>query len=122
MSLFGSATFGDRGLLSAPKLTPASRQRPRYACRRLAGLGVDERGHAASHRIACGGFVTPPVEVINHVVGGLAFRRGAPPQAIFLFKHALVQDAAYGTLLRGKRQELHGRVAHDRDFPMESSI
>ena len=39
------------------------------------------------------------------------FRRGAPPQATYLFKHALVQDAAYGTLLRGKRQELHGRVA-----------
>jgi class 3 adenylate cyclase/predicted ATPase len=46
------------------------------------------------------------------VVAGLAFRRGAPPQATFLFKHALVQDAAYGTLLRGKRQELHKRVAH----------
>jgi len=46
------------------------------------------------------------------VVAGLAFRRGAPPQATFLFKHALVQDAAYGTLLRGKRQELHARVAH----------
>ena len=46
------------------------------------------------------------------VVAGLAFRRGAPPQASFIFKHALVQDAAYGTLLRGKRQKLHGRVAH----------
>jgi class 3 adenylate cyclase len=46
------------------------------------------------------------------VVAGLAFCRGAPPQATFLFKHALVQDAAYGTLLRGKRQELHARVAH----------
>jgi predicted ATPase len=46
------------------------------------------------------------------VVAGLAFRRGAPPQASFIFKHALVQDAAYRTLLRGKRQELHGRIAH----------
>jgi class 3 adenylate cyclase/predicted ATPase len=46
------------------------------------------------------------------VVAGLAFRRGVPPQATFLFKHALVQDAAYGTLLRGRRQELHGRIAH----------
>jgi class 3 adenylate cyclase/predicted ATPase len=45
------------------------------------------------------------------VLAGLAFRRGTPPQATFLFKHALVQDAAYGTLLRGKRQEMHGRVA-----------
>src|SRR4029079_7172365 len=42
----------------------------------------------------------------------LASRGVAPPQATFLFKHALVQDAAYGTLLRGKRQKLHERVAH----------
>jgi class 3 adenylate cyclase/predicted ATPase len=42
---------------------------------------------------------------------GLVFRRGMPPHARFLFKHALVQDAAYSTLLRGKRQELHARVA-----------
>jgi class 3 adenylate cyclase/predicted ATPase len=45
------------------------------------------------------------------VAASLAFRRGAPPQASFMFKHALVQDAAYGTLLRGKRQRLHGRIA-----------
>ena len=49
---------------------------------------------------------------LNQLVGaGLAFRRGVPPSATYLFKHALVQDAAYGTLLRGKRQELHRRVA-----------
>jgi class 3 adenylate cyclase/predicted ATPase len=36
--------------------------------------------------------------------------RGVAPHASYLFKHALVQDAAYGTLLRGRRQELHGRV------------
>jgi class 3 adenylate cyclase/tetratricopeptide (TPR) repeat protein len=42
---------------------------------------------------------------------GLLFCRGTPPHASYLFKHALVQDAAYGTLLRAKRQELHGRVA-----------
>jgi class 3 adenylate cyclase/predicted ATPase/DNA polymerase III delta prime subunit len=45
------------------------------------------------------------------VAAGLAFCRGVAPQATYLFKHALVQDAAYGTLLRGKRQELHRRVA-----------
>jgi hypothetical protein len=41
----------------------------------------------------------------------LVFCRGAPPNATFLFKHALVQDAAYGTLLRKSRQELHARIA-----------
>jgi predicted ATPase len=41
---------------------------------------------------------------------GLVFRRGAPPEALFLFKHALVQDVAYGTLLRNQRQALHARI------------
>jgi class 3 adenylate cyclase/predicted ATPase len=42
---------------------------------------------------------------------GLLFCRGLPPHSSYLFKHALVLDAAYGTLLRGRRQELHARVA-----------
>ena len=42
---------------------------------------------------------------------GLLFCRGVPPQSSYLFKHALVQDAAYGTLLRDRRQEVHARVA-----------
>ena len=42
---------------------------------------------------------------------GLLFRRGVAPESSYLFKHALVQDAAYGTLLRATRQELHARVA-----------
>jgi class 3 adenylate cyclase/predicted ATPase len=42
---------------------------------------------------------------------GLLFRRGVPPLATYLFKHALVQDAAYGTLLRGPRRTLHARIA-----------
>jgi class 3 adenylate cyclase/predicted ATPase len=42
---------------------------------------------------------------------GLLFCRGTSPHATYLFKHALVQDAAYSTLLRGRRQELHARVA-----------
>jgi class 3 adenylate cyclase/predicted ATPase len=42
---------------------------------------------------------------------GLLFRQGAPPDATYLFKHALVQDAAYGLLLREPRRQLHGRIA-----------
>ena len=45
------------------------------------------------------------------VQAGLLFRQGMPPHASYLFKHALVQDAAYGTLLRDKRRALHGRIA-----------
>jgi class 3 adenylate cyclase len=42
---------------------------------------------------------------------GLLFRQGVPPDATYLFKHALVQDAAYGTLLREPRRALHARIA-----------
>ncbi|HUC67354.1 MAG TPA: adenylate/guanylate cyclase domain-containing protein [Stellaceae bacterium] len=50
---------------------------------------------------------------------GLIFSRGVVPEATFLFKHALVRDAAYGTLLRRQRQQLHGRIAAvlEREFP-----
>ena len=42
---------------------------------------------------------------------GLVFCRGTPPNATYLFKHALVRDAAYASLLRRRREELHGRIA-----------
>jgi len=42
---------------------------------------------------------------------GLLSWRGTAPHASYLFKHALVQDAAYSMLLRARRQVLHGRVA-----------
>jgi len=45
------------------------------------------------------------------VAAGLLFRQGAAPHATYLFKHALVQDAAYGTLLREPRRALHVRIA-----------
>jgi class 3 adenylate cyclase/predicted ATPase len=41
----------------------------------------------------------------------LIFRRGNPPEARYTFKHALVQDAAYRSLLKSKRQQLHARIA-----------
>jgi class 3 adenylate cyclase/tetratricopeptide (TPR) repeat protein len=40
----------------------------------------------------------------------LIFRRGSPPDAEYTFKHILVQDAAYSTLLRRRRQQLHARI------------
>ena len=50
---------------------------------------------------------------------GLAFRRGAPPEATYTFKHALVQDAAYESLLKSRRQELHAKIARviEERFP-----
>ncbi len=42
---------------------------------------------------------------------GVIFERGKPPHATYLFKHALLQDAVYSTLLRAPRQHLHARIA-----------
>ena len=52
------------------------------------------------------------------VAAGLLFRQGVPPHATYLFKHVLVQDAAYGTLLREPRRALHARIAEalESDF------
>jgi len=57
---------------------------------------------------------------LDRLIGaGLLFSRGLPPNASYIFKHALVQDAAYGTLLRKSRRELHLRIAEtlESKFP-----
>jgi class 3 adenylate cyclase/predicted ATPase len=53
------------------------------------------------------------------VAAELLYRRGVPPNATYDFKHALVQDTAYGTLLKSKRQQLHARIAQvlEERFP-----
>jgi class 3 adenylate cyclase len=50
---------------------------------------------------------------------GLVFRRGTPPNVVYTFKHALVQDAAYDSLLKSKRQLLHAQIARvlEKEFP-----
>jgi predicted ATPase len=45
------------------------------------------------------------------VASELVFQRGTPPEAVYLFKHALVQDAAHDSLLRATRQQLHAEIA-----------
>jgi predicted ATPase len=49
----------------------------------------------------------------------LVYQRGIPPQAVYTFKHALIQDAAYQSLLRSTRQQFHQRIAQmlERHFP-----
>ncbi|MGC2203319.1 MAG: AAA family ATPase, partial [Stellaceae bacterium] len=45
------------------------------------------------------------------VASELIYQRGTPPDAVYAFKHALVQDAAHNSLLRSTRQQLHARIA-----------
>src|SRR5262249_30388544 len=49
----------------------------------------------------------------------LVFERGEPPGAVYSFKHALVRDAAYGSLLKSRRHQLHGQIANtlEERFP-----
>ncbi|MGD9803385.1 MAG: AAA family ATPase [Hyphomicrobiaceae bacterium] len=53
------------------------------------------------------------------ITSGLISARGMPPEATYTFKHALVQDAAYATFLKGRRQQLHADIAHalEDQFP-----
>jgi class 3 adenylate cyclase/predicted ATPase len=60
--------------------------------------------------------VQKPGEELETALGrlmaaGLLYRQDTPPHATYLFKHALIQDAAYGTLLREPRRALHARIA-----------
>jgi tetratricopeptide (TPR) repeat protein len=58
------------------------------------------------------------------VDAGLLFRRGAPPEATFIFKHALLQDAAYASMLKDQRQQLHRRIARalEEQFPRVADV
>jgi class 3 adenylate cyclase/tetratricopeptide (TPR) repeat protein len=72
-------------------------------------------GREFSHGVLAAVVRKPEGEVesaLDRLLGaGLLFRQGIPPHATYLFKHALVQDAAYGTLLREPRRRLHARIA-----------
>jgi predicted ATPase len=82
--------------------------------REVAQIGA-AMGREFSHALLCAVVNKPEPEVasaLNRLIAaGLLFRQGAPPLASYVFKHALVQDAAYGTLLREPRRTLHARIA-----------
>ena len=72
-------------------------------------------GREFSHALLASAVRKPEAELNSAldrlVQSGLLFRHGVSPHASYLFKHALVQDAAYGTLLREPRRALHARIA-----------
>ena len=84
------------------------------AAREVAQIG-SAIGREFSHALLAA--VTPKPEAdlksaLERLIdAGLLFRQGVQPHVTYLFKHALVQDAAYGTLLREPRRALHARIA-----------
>ena len=84
------------------------------AAREVAQIGA-AIGREFSHALL-GAVISKPETDLGSALerlidAGLLFRQGMPPHVTYLFKHALVQDAAYGTLLREPRRALHARIA-----------
>ena len=79
-------------------------------------------GREFSHALLATVMQVPEAELCSSLdrltQAGLLFRQGVPPHAIYFFKHALVRDVAYGTLLRDSRRVLHARIAEafESDF------
>jgi predicted ATPase len=84
------------------------------AAKELAQIGA-AIGREFSHAMLAAVARKPEPEVASAldrlIATGLLFSQGVPPHASYLFKHALVQDAGYGTLLREPRRALHVRIA-----------
>ena len=72
-------------------------------------------GRQFSHGLIADVAALPEEELLDALArlvdAELIFQRGVPPDAMYQFKHALVQDAAYASLVRSRRQQLHGRIA-----------
>jgi class 3 adenylate cyclase/predicted ATPase len=84
------------------------------AAKEVAQIGA-AIGRTFSHALLAAVVRKPEAELESAIgrliAAGLLFRQGVPPHATYMFKHALVQDAAYSTLLRKPRRALHAHIA-----------
>jgi predicted ATPase/class 3 adenylate cyclase len=85
------------------------------SARRVAQIGA-AIGRQFSYALLCAVSRLPQDELQTAlgqlVASELLFQRGTPPDAVYSFKHALVQDAAHGSLLRNARRQLHAQIAN----------
>jgi DNA-binding winged helix-turn-helix (wHTH) protein len=120
----------------APGATPQSRALPSSLhdslMPRLDRLGLARDvaqvgaalGREFSHELIAAVMSMPQEQLDDALNGlvkaGLIFRRGAPPDAEYSFKHALIQDLAHASLIRPARQQLHARIAAtlEETFPV----
>src|SRR5215471_18291688 len=123
---YGSISAVPRSSLAVPATLHASLlgrlDRLGPAARNVAQTGA-AIGRDFSYELLAAAVPLPEPELQDSlrrlVEAGLVFQRGVSPAAEYLFKHALVQDTAYSTLLRGPRQALHRRIAEalEQRFP-----
>ena len=89
------ASTASRRSRRSPRSAPRSAASFRTPCSPRSPTGRSAELHAALDEL---------------VAAELVYRRGTPPDVTYTFKHALVQDAAYGTLLKSRRQQLHAKI------------
>jgi predicted ATPase len=112
------ASFAIPTSLHASLLARLDRPAP---TRELAQIGA-ALGRSFSHQLISAVATMPQRQVDDALAqlvrAELIFQHGTPPEAEYSFKHALVQDAAYSTLLRDRRQQLHGLISAtlEREF------
>jgi class 3 adenylate cyclase/predicted ATPase len=92
------------------------------AAKELAQIGA-AIGREVSHPLLAAVVRKPEAELqtaLDRLIGtGLLLRQSSAPHETYFFKHALVRDAAYSTLLREQRRALHARIAEtlESQFP-----
>jgi class 3 adenylate cyclase/tetratricopeptide (TPR) repeat protein len=115
---------GDRYILDRPFRTvtiPASLRDSLMArldrlgtAREVAQVGAcigREFSHEVLERVAAQGGEPLTRALERLVTAGLVTRRGTPPDATYTYRHALMRDAAYDSLLKSRRRELHSKIA-----------
>jgi class 3 adenylate cyclase/tetratricopeptide (TPR) repeat protein len=116
MALAETAAQPDGATLAVPDTLQASliaRLDRLPAAKQVAQIGA-VIGREFPHALLAAVARLPEAELVRGLDGlvasGLVFRRGVPPDAIYSFKHALVQEAAYDNLLRTRRADIHARI------------
>src|SRR5262249_1755456 len=116
------------GLLHPPAIPATLHDSLMARLDRLAAVkALAPLGATVAREFACSWLraVAPGQEEMLHgglrqwVAAELLYQRGVPPQATYTFKHALIQDVAYQSLLRSTRQQYHRRIAQalEAQFP-----
>jgi predicted ATPase len=111
----------DPGAAARPLAVPATLQASLMArldrlpaARQVAQIGA-VIGREFSHALLAASALLPEAQLARGLeeltASGLALRRGAPPDAVYTFNHALTRDVAYASLLKGRRQTCHHRIA-----------
>jgi class 3 adenylate cyclase len=110
VSVVPAPTLNVPATLHASLMARLDRLGPAKEVAQIGAVIGREFSHALLAAVACKPENELGLSLDRLTAAGLLFRQGVPPHANYVFKHVLVRDAAYGTLLRNRRQELHRQI------------